>query len=591
MPTKFLIRFNIAQEIERILLESAEGLEPFDTAFSPDIRTADPRYGDFQANGVLPFAKRKRLNPRETALRLVEGLKSSGTVDPNMMDVDVAGPGFINFRLTPSFLLKWLQKYRNLEDLRAAAGGIYRRRRVVVDYSSPNTAKQMHVGHIRSTIIGESISLLLEFCGADVIRDNHIGDWGTQFGLLMAFIKRQGYNLDSPSEDPLADLETFYKRGVALAGSDKDFLETARQELVKLQQGDAYNLKLWEGICKVSYQAFKEIYTMLDIRFDKVLGESFYRDKVDRVYNELTEAGLAQESEGALVIFFPEHPRFNQQPFIVRKSDSASNYATTDLATVLYRCEAFKADEVIYVTDTRQKDHFEQLFLAVQKWFEFKGYALPVLQHITFGTILGEDGKAIKTRSGEPIKLKDLLNEAIDRAYGIVMEKSADLPEAERREIARTVGIAAIRYADLMQNRTTDYVFSWEKLLSFEGNTAPYLLYAVARIHSIFRKLNLNPGEGEEASIPFQTESEINLARKHTSFVTVLNQAISELRPHFLCTYLYDLVGAFNVFYKHDKVMVEDPVVRARRVLLCARTLSLLETGLHLLGIKTLKRM
>ena len=585
------IPFNIPQEIERLMLQCADGLEPFDSTFSPDIRTADPRYGDFQANGVLPFAKRKGLNPRETAMHLVKALQRNDAFDPDTISVDTTGPGFINFRLTPTFLLKWLQQYRSLTDLRAGAGASYRSRRVVVDYSSPNTAKQMHVGHIRSTIIGEAISLLLEFCGVEVIRDNHIGDWGTQFGLLIASIKRQGYDLNNPSEDPLADLESLYKEGVALAGRDTGFLETARQELVKLQQGDVYNQELWERICKVSYQAFEEIYAMLGIQFDKVLGESFYRDKVDRICGELTETGLAQESEGALVIFFPEHPRFNKQPFIIRKSDGASNYATTDLATVLYRCEDFKTDEIIYVTDSRQKDHFEQLFLTVQKWFDAKGYTQPVLQHITFGTILGEDGKAIKTRSGDPIKLKDLLNEAIERAYSIVTAKSVDLSETERREIARAVGIAAIRYADLMQNRTTDYTFSWEKLLSFEGNTAPYLLYAVARIHSIFRKLDLNPCEGEEGASPFETEAEIALARKHTSFVTVLNQAISELRPHFLCTYLYDLVGAFNFFYKHDKVMIEDEAVRARRVLLCARTLNLLETGLHLLGIKTLKRM
>lgn len=584
-----LIYFNLSQEITKRVAACAASIEPFDEKFVPDIRLAEPRHGDFQANGVLLFAKRKQLDPRETANRLVQALQSSSVFPPEQVEIERAGPGFINFRFTASFLLQWLQTYRTAADIKTAAQRM--KDTVVVDYSSPNTAKQMHVGHIRSMLIGEAISRLLAFCGAHVIRDNHIGDWGTQFGLLIMAIKREKYDLRQPHTDPLEDLERLYQQAVQWSKQEPMALETARQELVKLQNGDSENVALWEMINRISAQAFQSIYDLLDIGFDVVLGESFYRDKIDRVYQELTQAGIAEQSEGALVVFFPEQSRFKHQPFLIRKRDGASNYATTDLATVLYRCETFKAQDILYVTDKRQRDHFEQLFLTVKKWFQSYGYPLPTLRHISFGTILGENGKAIKTRSGDPIKLKDLLQEAIERAYRIVSDKNPAFPESERRTIARTVGIGAVRYADLMQSRSNDYVFSWGKLLSFEGNTAPYLLYAVARIYSIFRKLQLQPGEGEQGASPFETEMEWALARKQLGFVTALNQATRELSLHFLCTYLYELAVTFNAFYKQDKVNVSSDDMRARRLLLCARTVLFLEIGLSLLGIPVLKRM
>jgi arginyl-tRNA synthetase len=293
------------------------------------------------------------------------------------------------------------------------------------------------------------------------------------------------------------------------------------------------------------------------------------------------------------VVFHPEHPRFKTQPFIIRKSDGAANYASTDLATMLYRASHFQADTIIVLTDTRQNDHFEQLWLTTQKWFEKTGRKLPQFEHVSFGSILGEDGKAIKTRSGDPIKLKALLAEAEERAFALVTEKAPDLPEAERRDIANAVGIGAVRYADLAQNRSSDYVFSWDKILSFEGNTAPYLLYAITRIHSIFRKAGPGPDDraATAGATPPTTDAELALARKLTGFAAVLQLTTTQLRPHFLCTYLYELAGQFSTFYTADKVIVDDPPVRARRLLLCARTLLVLETGLHLLGLRTLQRM
>jgi arginyl-tRNA synthetase len=384
-------------------------------------------------------------------------------------------------------------------------------------------------------------------------------------------------------------------------------LDEARRELVKLQNGDPENVALWQKFSDVSLAAFQQIYDRLGITFDHHLGESFYNDKVDRIYRELTDAKLAEVSEGALVVFHPEHPRFKEQPFLIRKADGASNYASTDLATALYRVEHFQADGIVVVTDFRQADHFEQLFLTVKKWFAAKNYRLPELHHVTFGAVTGEDGKALKTRDGGTIKLKALLDEAEERALAIVAEKNPDLPEAERREIARTVGIGAVQYADLSQNRSSNYVFSWDKMLALDGNTAPYLLYAVARIYSIFRKAaggarlqaadsldaTAKPelGFDEAAATPFETATELALARKLTKFPDAIRLAAETLRPHYLCLYLFELAGDYSSFNNADKVLVDDPAVRARRLLLCGRTLLMLETGLRLLGLRTLRRM
>ena len=585
------IPFNPADILEEALRTAARSTG-MDATFDPVVRPADPRFGDYQANGVLPYAKRNRLNPRELATSLIEKLQAGGLLDPALVEWSIAGPGFINFTLLAGFSREWLQRFATEGDLRRGAGGRLEGQTLVVDYSSPNTAKEMHVGHIRSTVIGECLARLLSFAGARVIRDNHIGDWGTQFGMLIWAIKARGYDPEAADpESAVAELEALYKEGNAAYKESPEKADAIRQELVKLQTGDPENTRIWESITRVSWEAFQAIYHQLGIHFDEVLGESFYRDRVERVYEELMETGIAEESEGALAVFHPEHKRFARQPFLIRKADGASNYATTDLATVLYRVEHFHADGMFYVVDSRQSDHFEQLFLTAEKWFKATGRKIPRMEHVSFGSVLGADGKPIKTKEGGSVKLKDLLREAVSRSEAIVREKNPDLSEEERQQVAKTVGLGAIRYVDLSQNRTSDYLFSWDRMLSFDGNTAPYLLYAVARIHSIFRKAGINESSTFDGAGLFETAEEMALARKLLAFPSTIDLVLSDLRPHLLCNYLFELAGVFSSFYNANKVIVEESPVRERRLLLCARTLVILEAGLHLLGLQTLERM
>jgi arginyl-tRNA synthetase len=579
------LSFNLADDLDRALREAAgpAGIDP--AQFDPEVRAAEPLRGDFQANGALASAKRLRANPRAVAERLLAALPESVR---EAFDSEIAGPGFINFRLKPPALQAWLQRYGSPGSLAAGAAAARRGQTIVLDFGGPNTAKQMHVGHLRSTVIGEAIGRLLAFTGATVIRDNHLGDWGTQFGKLI-YAYRRWADPAALAADPLAELERLYKKGNEATPECSAELDEARQELVKLQQGDPDNLALWRSFTDVSWRAFQEIYDRLGIRFDHHLGESFYNDKVEPVYRELQSAGIAEESQGALVVFHPEHPRFKTQPFIIRKSDGAANYASTDLATVLYRAEVFRADAILYVVDKRQGDHFEQLFLTIAKWFGRTGRKLPRLEHIDFGTVLGENGRPLKTRSGDNIRLKDLLAEAEQRAFALVTEKNPELPEPERRAIAAVVGIDSVQYADLSQNRSSDYLFSWDKMISLEGNTAAYLLYAVARIHSILRRSGEAAADGLGG--PPGTPGEIGLARKLVKFADALRLAADTLRPHFLALYLYELAGEFSGFYTTDKVLDDDPAVRARRLGLCRQTVLILETGLQLLGLRTLTRM
>jgi arginyl-tRNA synthetase len=588
------VSFNLAAEFDGVLKAAAAKAGLDAAAFAPEVRVADPKHGDFQANGVLGYAKARRQNPRAVAEQLIAALPAEVRA---VADVTIAGPGFINFRLSGPALLAWLQAHGSAAALAAGAAAAHAGQTWVVDYSSPNTAKQMHVGHLRSAVIGEAICRLLAFTGARVIRDNHLGDWGTQFGKLIYAYQRWA-DPAALASDPIEELERLYKLGNAATPEGSPELEEARRELVRLQSGDPASVALWQKFSEVSLGAFQQIYDRLGIRFDHHLGESFYNDKVERVYRELTELGVAENSAGALVVFHDEHPRFSRNaerpnPFMVRKADGASGYASTDLATALYRAEHFRADGIVIVTDFRQADHFEQLFLTVKKWFAAKQYHLPELHHVTFGAVTGEDGKALKTRDGGTIKLKALLDEAVDRAYAIVTAKNPDLPEAERRAIAEVVGVGAVQYADLAQNRSSNYVFSWEKMLSLEGNTAPYLLYAVARIHSIFRKAGAAPTDPAltAAAADLTTPTEITLARKLVKFPDAIRLATETLRPHFLGLYLFELAGDYSSFNNADKVLVDEPAVRARRLLLCARTLLVLETGLHLLGLRTLTRM
>jgi len=583
------LAFDLIGELERALRDAGAGAGIERASFDPGVRTADARHGDFQANGVLGAAKRAGRPPRPLAEAVAAALPAdirSG------FEVSVSGPGFINFTARPPLLLAWLRAHGSRDALAAGAAAAHAKETWVVDYSSPNAAKQMHVGHLRSAVIGEAIARLLVFTGARVVRDNHIGDWGTQYGKLIWATKR---HLDEAAlaRDPIDEFERLYKLGNGAAEADPAVMDAARAELVKLQAGDPENLALWRRISEASLAAFGAIYERLGIRFDETLGESFYNDKVERVYSELAAAGISTPSEGAQVVFHPEHPRFKTQPMIVRKSDGAANYATTDLATILYRCERFGANVILYVVDKRQGDHFEQLFLTAKKWFAKLGRPLPRLEHVDFGTVLGEDGKPLKTRSGDHVKLTDLLDEAAQRAFALVTAKSPEFPEAERRSIAAIVGVGSVQYADLCQNRSSDYVFSWDKMISLEGNTAAYLLYALARIRSIFRRQGIACGDpaAEAPADLLSTPGEIALARKLLKFADALRLAVETLRPHFLCLYLYELAGEFSAFYNADKVIVADPPTRARRLLLCARTLLVLETGLNLLGLRTLERM
>jgi arginyl-tRNA synthetase len=560
----------------------------FDKDFEPEIRVADPRFGDFQVNGILGFAKKNKKNPRE----LGEKLLAEAQQFPDLANcaLELSGPGFINIRLMPEFLRQWTSTFYGRCDFSQWLAG----QTVVIDYSSPNTAKQMHVGHLRSMIIGESIQRVLRFCGANVIRDNHIGDWGTQFGILIMAIKRE--KIDVSALDPagaLNEFERLYRDGVALTQRDAIFLAEARQELVALQRGDPENMRIWETINGVSYRAFEDIYGQMGVTFDYVLGESFYRNQVDRVCQELEDLHIAEEDQGALVVFHRGHSRFKDQPFLIRKSDGASNYGTTDLATILYRWENFHADRMIYVTDSRQQDHFQQLFLTAERWFTAKNIPLPQLQHVWFGTVLGEDGRALKTRSGESIKLKQLIDEGVSRALAVVAEKNPDLSADEQMEIARVVGTAAIKYADLSQSRTNDYVFSWDKMLSFDGNTAPYLLYAVARIYALFRRLKIPPDQKRnlQSMTVFSTLEECALARKLVDFPSVVAQVLGDLKPHYLCTYLFELAGEFSSFYNANRIIGEVEGVFEKRLLLCQFVRHVLETGLHLLGIEKLEKM
>lgn len=588
--------FNPSKTIESKLRKVAARIDNIGAEFVPDVHPANPRFGDYQANGVLAFAKARSINPREVAARLISAAETSGEFDPAYVQLSIAGPGFINFKLTPGFIWQWQLQFSTREDYRSGAKALKSGQKVVIDYPSANTAKQAHIGHLRPMVIGQAIARLLDFCGAELIRDNHIGDWGTNFGTLIMKIKREQVDLSQLGEDALATLDRLYKEGSILEKEQPELRDISRQELVLLQNGDIENTAIWEQIVTISNQAFEKLFKQLGVEIDHTLGESFYRDKVQRVYDELTDTEIAEESDGALVVWHDEVKKFARDndrpfPFNIRKKDGASNYASTDLATALYRIETFDADEIIYLTDARQQDHFQQLFLTTEKWFRAKGYKLPKLSHVFWGAILGADKKPLKTKSGESIKLQELLDEARNKALTIVTEKNPELSEAERHEIAESVGIGALKYADLSSNRTQDYIFNWERLLSFEGNTAPYLLYAVARINSIFRKAGINPEAPiEGASLP-ETEAEIALARKLIGFITALELTLSDLRPHFLCTYLYELSGAYSNFYNTNKVMVDDTSVRARRLLLCARTRTVLMTGLELLGIRPLERM
>jgi arginyl-tRNA synthetase len=593
----------------------------------------DPKFGDYQSNALMSLAKSRKMNPRQLATDVVARLDVGDWCEK----VEIAGAGFLNFRLKHSVLAQTLEAAAHGEHLffekcggdasspSPVATGASQPRTAVIDFSSPNVAKPMHVGHIRSTILGDCLARTLRLLGHRVITDNHIGDWGTQFGKLLVGWKK---HLDSAAlkADPIAEMERLYKLVNSASEADEKVLEAARLELVKLQGGDAENLRIWREMIVLSQKQFDTIYARLGVKFDHALGESFYNPRLKPLVDELVAKGIARESEGAIAIFFEDVPRLKEHPALIRKSDGGFNYTTTDLTTLAYRLETWQPDEIIYVTDGRQQLHFQQVFTAFRRWQSIlsegrvtrapnssgeKSSGLSELAppkkdvklaHVWFGSILGEDGKPFKTRSGETVKLADLLDEAEERALKIVSVKNPDLPETQRREIARVVGLGAVKYADLLPNRQSDYVFSWDKMLALQGNTAPYLQYAYTRIKSIFRKGELHEPQKSEnggsqssplrnGNISLSASEEIALARQLLNFGLALEAVAEEFRPNFLCNYLYELASKFTSFYENCPVLKADDATRASRLALCDLTARVLKQGLEILGIETVELM
>jgi arginyl-tRNA synthetase len=542
--------------------------------------TANPQFGDYQANGVMAVAKAQKMNPRELAQKVIAAF------NPTELPAtcEIAGPGFINFRLNANWLGRTVLAMAL--DERLGVEHATRPETLVVDFSAPNTAKPMHVGHIRSTIIGDALAKVFSFLGHRIVTDNHVGDWGTQFGMLIVgyrtVLDRAAYE-----RDPIAELERVYKTIQAQAKADPAVAQQARDELAKLQKGDPDNLALWKEFTTISRIVFDRVYNRLHIQFDHWLGESFYDPMLPGVVQDLQEKGLAQPSEGAMCIFYEDDPDLNSTPFLVQKQDGAFLYATTDLATIKYRAETFHPDRIIYVVDSRQQLHFRQLFAAAKRW----GYTM-TLEHVGFGTILGEDGRPIKTREGEPIKLEALLDEAEERARAVVRDKNPSLSDEEQAHIARVVGIGAVKYADLMQNRTADYRFSWDKMLAFDGNTAPYLQYVYARIRSIFRKGELEHWQPEpNMEVRLTAPEELDLAKQMIRFGDTLLEVERTYKPNILAGFLYDLATKFNLFYQAQPVLKAADDVRPTRLLLCDLTARYIRKGVELLGIETVEAM
>jgi arginyl-tRNA synthetase len=549
-----------------------------------------PEFGDYQANGVMAAAKQLKTNPRELASRLLETVDLSDMADK----LEVAGPGFINIHLKNEWLVKALEETPPSLPLSGEEQEVSST--IVIDYSGPNLAKEMHVGHLRSTIIGDAVARVLEFQGNKVIRQNHVGDWGTQFGMLIAHmvsLQAQGGELSLQ----LSDLEAFYREAKQRFDAEPDFANAARDYVVKLQSGDPECLKLWQQFIDISLHHCEEVYQRLGVSLTRadVKPESAYNADLPLIVSELQAQGLLVEDQGAQCAFLDEFKNKDGSitPIIVQKTGGGYLYATTDLAALRYRSGVLGIDRALYFTDARQSLHFQQVFALARK----AGFVRPEvsLEHMPFGNMLGEDGKPFKTRTGGTVKLVDVLAEAEERAFALVTQKNPELPEAERQSIAQTVGIGAVKYADLSKNRNSDYIFNWDAMLSFEGNTAPYLQYAYARIKSIFRKAGVTPpfAKGGAGGISLQEPAERTLAVKLLQFAEAVDSVAKEGLPNHLCTYLYELAGNFMSFYEACPILKEGVAkeVRNSRLQLAELTAQTLQTGLGLLGIGVLERM
>jgi len=561
---------------------------------------ARPEFGDYQANGVMAAAKKLKTNPRQLAEKVVEALDLSDLAEK----VEIAGAGFINITLSRDWLARELATRPNHDKLGVEPPA--NPQTVVVDYSGPNLAKEMHVGHLRSTIIGDALARVLDFQGHEPVRQNHVGDWGTQFGMLTAYLTAAGALADAGGAEILRlnDLEEIYRQAKQKFDADGEFADLSRQCVVGLHSGDPDILEHWRRCRELSLDHCFEIYDKLGISLERadVRGESFYNDDLPNVIRDLEAKGLLSESQGAQCVFLDQFKDRDGEPLplIVQKTDGGYLYATTDLAAIRFRCGKGKADGVIdwvadralYVTDSRQALHFAQVFAAARA-AGFAGERVS-LEHVPFGTMMGADRKPFKTREGGTVKLMDLLDEAEQRALAMVRDKSAergqDLSAESLQNIARAVGIGAVKYADLSQNRTSDYVFSWDKMLSLEGNTAPYMQYAYARIRSIFRKGSADVAS-EAGPLVLDHAAERALALKLVQFPEVVNAVAAECLPNLLCAYLYELAGAFMGFYENCPVLQSDEPLRASRLRLCDMTARTIQTGLGLLGIETIEQM
>nr|WP_237725311.1 arginine--tRNA ligase [Vibrio fluvialis] len=548
-------------------------------------QSAKPQFGDYQANGVMGVAKQLGTNPREFAQKVIDVLDLDGIASKT----EIAGPGFINIFLSAEFLAK--QADAALADKRLGVAQ-EAQQTIVADYSAPNVAKEMHVGHLRSTIIGDAVVRTLEFLGHKVIRANHIGDWGTQFGMLIANLERVQQESGEVSME-LSDLEAFYRESKKLYDEDAEFAERARNYVVKLQGGDAFCLDMWKKLVDVTMIQNQRNYDRLNVSLtrDDVMGESMYNDMLPGIVADLKEKGLAQEDDGAQVVFLEEFKNKDGEPMgvIIQKRDGGFLYTTTDIACAKYRYETLGADRVLYFIDSRQHQHLMQAWTIVRK----AGYVPEevTLEHHAFGMMLGKDGRPFKTRAGGTVRLADLLDEAEERAKALIESKNPDLDADEKAEIATTVAMAAVKYADLSKHRTTDYVFDWDNMLAFEGNTAPYMQYAYTRVASIFAKAGVSP-DNLTGDIKITEEKEKALIAKLLQFEEAVQSVSREGQPHILCSYLFELAGQFSSFYEACPILIaEDECVKQSRLKLAALTAKTIKQGLSLLGINTLERM
>lgn len=567
--------------LEKRLVESVSGLLPNVELDQVKIRPCpNPKFGDFQTNALMSIAKSAGENPRA----LAEKVKDALDVGDICESVEIAGPGFLNFKISLTYLQQQLREALN--DTHLFSNITDKPETVVIDFSSPNVAKSMHVGHIRSTILGDCLARVYRFLGHRVITDNHIGDWGTQFGMLIYGWKNE-LDQDAYAQNPIEELERIYRSVNDKAKEDDTFRSLCKEEIVKLQQGNEENLEIWKKMIAVSRIQFEEVYSRLDVQFDHTLGESAYNDSLEGVINELVEKGIAQESNGAWMVFFEDNKELKENPAMVKKGDGGFNYTTTDLATIDFRLSEFQPDRIIYVTDGRQQLHFKQLFEIYKKW---KGEAQAKLEHVWFGKILGDDGKPIKTRDGTPVKLIDLMNEAEEKALQVALQKTPDMATDLQLKVKQRVGLGAIKFADLLPNRNTDYKFSWDKMLALKGDSAVYLLYAYTRINAIVSK-----AEGYNSSdVNFQRlkePAEISLIKKLMNFGFVLEVVLEEFRPNYLCNYLLELASEVGSFYDKCPVLKSEGETRMDRLGLCEVTGKVLGKGLHLLGIQTVSKM